>query len=87
MVVAYSQVLRPQLSDDRHGPPPLAIVDHLVGRLRQAQNREITTPLLDIVDRLHAELRANLPPSEDCRSNRGLTALSGRGPCGATLPV
>jgi hypothetical protein len=56
MVVAYSRLLRDQLSDARHGPANLAIVDHLAERLRQAQNNEITTPVLDIVDRLHGEL-------------------------------
>lgn len=56
IVVAYSRLLRHQSSDDRYGSAHLAIVDHLVERLRQAQNNDITTPVLDIVDRLHGEL-------------------------------
>ncbi|HEY3239737.1 MAG TPA: hypothetical protein VGL92_09245 [Acidimicrobiia bacterium] len=56
MAIAYSRLLRPQLSDDRHGSARIAVVDHLVERLRQAQNHEITTPILEIVDRLHGEL-------------------------------
>ena len=56
MVVAYSRLLRSRPCSDRHRPAHLAIVDHLVERLRQAQNHEITTPVLDIVDRLHGEL-------------------------------
>ncbi|MGH9001317.1 MAG: hypothetical protein ACRDY7_18225 [Acidimicrobiia bacterium] len=55
-VVDYSHLVRPELSDDRHGPAQLAIVDHLVERLRPSQNHEITTPVLEIVDRLHGEL-------------------------------
>lgn len=55
MVVAYSGLLR-----DRLGEPRTAIVDHLIMRLRQAQAGEIAVPVLDIVDRLHGELTAEL---------------------------
>jgi hypothetical protein len=36
MVVAYGRLLRHHLSDSAHGPGHLAIVDHLIERLRQA---------------------------------------------------
>lgn len=34
---------------------PVAIIDHLFDRLRQARAGEIEMPLADVVDRLHAE--------------------------------
>jgi hypothetical protein len=38
------------------------VIDHLVERLDQARAGEISIPLLDIADRLHAELvRQPLP--------------------------
>lgn len=51
LVVAYARLVRTHLSGTR-----LAIVDHLVGRVAQARSGEITTSLVDIVDRLHGEL-------------------------------
>ncbi len=51
LVVAYARLLRPELAGT-----PAAVVDHLMGRVAQARAGEITTPLLDVVDRLHAEL-------------------------------
>ena len=41
----------------------LAVIEHLVERLAQARNGEITTPALDIVDRLHGELTAEPAPA------------------------
>lgn len=54
LVVAYSRGMREQLTAE--GTARLAVIDHLVDRLRQAQAGEITLPVLDVVDRLHAEL-------------------------------
>ena len=54
MVLAYGRLLRHHLSDGPHGPGHLAIVDHLIERLRQAQNHEVTSLALDIAHRLHA---------------------------------
>lgn len=58
MVVAYAQLLRPELS--AQGDARLAIIDHLVMRLRQAQADEITMSVQEIVDRLHGELTREL---------------------------
>jgi len=56
MVVAYSRLVRGRLADDPHAAARVNIIDHLVGRLRQAQAGDITLPVVDIVDRLHAEI-------------------------------
>lgn len=56
MVAAYSRLVRPMLAQGSHGAVHLAVIDHLIERLRQARAGEITTPVLDFVDRLHAEL-------------------------------
>jgi hypothetical protein len=56
LVVALATVKRPDLVADSSSSTQLAINDHLVGRIRQAQRGELVPPLLDIVDRLHAEL-------------------------------
>jgi CRP-like cAMP-binding protein len=55
MVVAYSRVLRDDLAE-RGETVRLAVIDHLVERLRQAQRGEIRVSALDVVDRLHGEL-------------------------------
>jgi len=86
MVVAYSRLLRDQLSDALHGPANLAIVDHPVQRLRQAQNNEITTPVLDIVDRLHGELTRSRPASE-IGEGTSFPSWRRRAPSDATPPV
>ena len=57
LVVAHARLVRPHLHGSR-----LAIVDHLVGRIAQARSGEITTPLVDIVDRLHGELASERTP-------------------------
>ena len=57
LVVGYARLARPLF----HGPR-LAIVDHLVGRVAQARSGEITTSLVDIVDRLHGELASERAP-------------------------
>lgn len=55
-VVAYSRLVLDRLDGDPHAETRRNIIDHLVGRLRQAQAGEITPPVLDIVDRLHGEI-------------------------------
>lgn len=55
MVVAYSRVQRDELSV-RGETTRLAVIDHLVERLDQAEAGEINISVLDIVDRLHGEL-------------------------------
>ncbi|WP_216675871.1 hypothetical protein [Nocardia terpenica] len=52
LVIAYGHLVRRNLDD----PVRSKIIGHLVDRIRQSQNGEVTIPLLDIVDRLHAEL-------------------------------
>jgi hypothetical protein len=59
MVRAYADLLRPAVTDEVW----LQIVDHLLGRLTQAEVGEIVTPVADIVDRLHGEL-VNVPAPE-----------------------
>ena len=56
LVVAYGRLLRRHLAGDPADTVGLNIIDHLVERLRQARAGEISLPVLDIVDRLHAEL-------------------------------
>jgi len=55
MVVAYSRVQREELSV-RGETTRLAVIDHLVERLDQAEAEEINISVLDIVDRIHGEL-------------------------------
>ena len=57
LVVAYARLARPHFRG-----PGLAIVDHLVARVAQARIGEITTSLVDIVDRLHGELASERAP-------------------------
>jgi hypothetical protein len=52
LVVAYSHLVRRDLDDLVRSN----IIEHLVGRVREAQNGDVAIPLLDVVDRLHAEL-------------------------------
>jgi hypothetical protein len=62
MLRAYSNLLRPTLVSDPSCATQAKVIDHLVERLRQARAGEISIPLLDIADRLHAELvRQPLP--------------------------
>jgi hypothetical protein len=56
MVVAYSRLIRDRLDGDPHGEVRRNIIDHLVHRLRQAQAGHITVAVVDVVDRLHAEI-------------------------------
>jgi hypothetical protein len=48
------------LGADPSSSAQLAIIDHLVERLRQSRVGEFNVPVLDVADRLHAEL-ARLP--------------------------
>ena len=62
MLRAYSNLLRPTLVGDPSCTTQVKVIDHLVERLRQARASEINIPVLDIADRLHAELvRQPLP--------------------------
>jgi hypothetical protein len=56
MLVAYARVMRPSLEMDPRSSARLAIIDHLLGRLTQAQAGEIGYRTADVADRLHAEL-------------------------------
>jgi hypothetical protein len=51
LVVAYARVEGNSYTGARR-----AIIDHLVERVAQALGGEIVTPVVDVVDRLHAEL-------------------------------
>jgi len=62
MLRAYSNLVRPALVDDPGCAVQIKVIDHLVERLGQARSGEISIPVLDIADRLHAELvRQPLP--------------------------
>jgi hypothetical protein len=62
MLCAYSNLLRPGMASDPGCATQLNVIDHLVERLGQTRAGEIRIPLLDIADRLHAELvRQPLP--------------------------
>lgn len=56
MVRALARLTRPALATGPSATVRLAMVDHLLGRLREAQAGEISMPVIDIVDRLHEEL-------------------------------
>ena len=56
LLVALANLTRPTLITDASSGAQLAIVDHLVERLRQARAGEFDVPVLDVADRLHAEL-------------------------------
>jgi hypothetical protein len=62
MLRAYSNLLRPALVGDPGCAVQVKVVNHLVERLVQARAGDISIPLLEIADRLHAELvRQPLP--------------------------
>jgi hypothetical protein len=52
MVRAYAALLRPAIGNEVQ----LRIVDHLLDRLGEAERGDFPVPIVDIVDRLHAEL-------------------------------
>lgn len=52
----YADLARPALAAEAASTTRLAVIDHLVTRLGQARSHEINISVLDIVDRLHAEL-------------------------------
>jgi hypothetical protein len=56
LLVAFANLVRPDLIADANSGTQLAIIDHLVERLRQARAGEFNVPVLDVADRLHAEL-------------------------------
>lgn len=55
LVLAYSRLVRARLTADPQVTTQMNILDHLEERLRQARAGEIALPVLDVVDRLHAE--------------------------------
>jgi len=62
MLCAYCNLLHPTLVGDPSCTTQVKVIDHLVERLGQARAGEISIPLLDVADRLHAELvRQPLP--------------------------
>ena len=62
-VRAWALVERRRLVFVSDASTQLAIVDHLLERLSQAQAGDTALPVVDIVDRLHAELALNLRPA------------------------
>ncbi|MGD0391415.1 MAG: hypothetical protein ABSC41_02105 [Acidimicrobiales bacterium] len=54
-VSSLARLRRAQLAGRPGTEVPVAIIDHLLDRLRQTQAGEIEMPLADVVDRLHAE--------------------------------
>ena len=63
LVLAYARLRRADIARSDHASVRLAVIDHLAERLAQARNGEITTPALDIVDRLHGDLTAEPAPA------------------------
>lgn len=55
MVLAYGRLVRPRLLEANEAVR-VAVLDHLVERLAQARSGLISLRVIDIVDRLHAEL-------------------------------
>jgi hypothetical protein len=51
-VRAYASLVRASVHDEVRG----RIIDHVLGRLGQAERGEILTPMADIADRLHGML-------------------------------
>jgi hypothetical protein len=54
-VSSLARLRRAQLAGRPGTEVPVAIIDHLLDRVRQTQAGEIEMPLADVVDRLHAE--------------------------------
>ena len=63
LVFAYARLRRADIARSDHATVRLAVIDHLVERLAQARNGEITTRALEIADRLHGELTAEPAPA------------------------
>ena len=55
MVRAYARLLRPRLIAQDE-TVRLGVLDHLLNRLDEAQAGTRAVPVIDVVDRLHAEL-------------------------------
>jgi hypothetical protein len=55
MVRAYARLVRPRLIDRREDVR-VAVIDHLLGRLDEAEAGARAIQVVDIVDRLHGEL-------------------------------
>ena len=55
MVTAFARLLQPRLVA-RHEDVRVAVIDHLLGRLEEAQAGIRAVTVIDIVDRLHGEL-------------------------------
>jgi hypothetical protein len=60
LLIALASLVRPTLDPDGPAKTHLAIIDHLVERLHQARAGDIAMPVVDIADRLHAELVSDL---------------------------
>jgi hypothetical protein len=56
LLVAFANLMRPVLIDGASSGTQLAVIHHLVECLRQARAGEVYIPVLDVADRLHAEL-------------------------------
>lgn len=54
-VTALARLQRAQLAQRSGAETHIAIIDHLIERLRQVHAGENTNPIADVIDRLHAE--------------------------------
>lgn len=54
-VSALARFRRTELAEHPGSGVSVAVIDHLLDRIRQKQAGEIEIPLADLVDRLHAE--------------------------------
>lgn len=59
-VSALARLRRAQLAERPGSEVPVAIIDHLIERLRQTRAGEIEMRLADVIDRLHAEAVSEL---------------------------
>jgi hypothetical protein len=56
MLCAYASLMHPVIAGAPSSESRLAIIEHLLDRLRQARAGDINYSLLNVADRLHAEL-------------------------------
>ena len=56
LLCSYAKLMRPALASEPDSAVRLAVTDHLIDRLAQARAGDIKMSVLDIADRLHAEL-------------------------------
>jgi hypothetical protein len=56
LLCAFANLTRPALVAESGSAVQLAVIEHLMERLAQARSGEFNVSVLDVADRLHAEL-------------------------------